>query len=120
MAGPLYGSQKAVSAAWKSLDINGGIGRLSQAVAKSLDGGVEGVVKIDKGIFGPELPAKLFARDQFTGPRNECDQNLKGLLLKIDFRAVFAKFTGAHIHFEGAKTKNTSLVHGSPANYRGV
>jgi hypothetical protein len=63
----LYWSQEAVSPTQETLDVDESICGLSEAVAKSLRRGIQGVVEIDEGVLRPELPAKLLARAKFTG-----------------------------------------------------
>lgn len=110
----LYRSQETITAAWKRLNVDGSFGGLSEAVAKSFDGRIQGMVEIDESVLRPELPAQLLARDKFTRARNKRDQNLEGLLLKADFRPILTKLSRVDIHLKGAETENVRLIHERP------
>src|SRR6266446_5312638 len=55
------------------------------------------MVKIDKGIGGPDLLLQLFTSDDLPRTLQENLENLEWLLLKFDLGALFAQFAGLEI-----------------------
>jgi hypothetical protein len=99
----VYGGQKTVAAASESLNKAGIFSGITDGVAQTLDGGVQAVVEIHKGVSWPEPAAQLFPGNDFTGTLEEQSQDLERLLLKSHLNAVPAEFTGTEIHFEDAE-----------------
>jgi hypothetical protein len=58
------------------------------------------VIEIYEGVGGPEAVAQLLASDDVTGPLQKLGQNLKRLLLQLDFPSLTPQFAGTQIQFE--------------------
>src|SRR5207244_3615054 len=67
LAGKLDRCKKAVAATSQGFDETGVFCRVAQGVAETLDGGVETVVEIDKGVGWPQAGAEVFACDDLAG-----------------------------------------------------
>jgi len=63
------------------------------------------VIKIHKGVFRPELFLKFLASYDFAGVLKQHHQNLEGLSLKPNSKAVFAQFACAKIQFENSESE---------------
>ena len=57
------------------------------------------MIKIDKGVGGPESLAKLVASDDLARSLEKSDENLEGLLLNANALTGAAEFARAHIRF---------------------
>jgi hypothetical protein len=99
------GSDETVAATGQGLDEAGIIGGVAEGFAELVDGGVEAVAEIDKGVLRPDALAELIAGDELAGVFEESGQNLKGLARKLDANPGFAQFTGGKVHGEGAEAK---------------
>src|SRR5580700_3758488 len=64
------------------------VGRVVERLAEPLDGCVQAMFKIHKGVCRPELAVKLFARNQLAGALEEANQNLDRLPLQPDLAAL--------------------------------
>jgi len=84
LAGKLDRCKKAVAATSQGFDETGVFCRVAQGVAETLDGGVETVVEIDKGVGWPQAGAEVFACDDLAGALKEHGQNPEGLVLEVD------------------------------------
>ena len=84
LAGKLDRCKKAVAATSQGFDETGVFCRVAQGVAETLDGGVETVVEIDKGVGWPQAGAEVFASDDLAGALKEHGQNPEGLVLEVD------------------------------------
>jgi hypothetical protein len=98
------GSDEAVAALGKSFDEAGIVGFVGKGVAELVDGGVEAVLEIDEGVFGPEAFLELLAGDDEAGLFQEDGENLEGAILDFQADAGFAQFTGEQIGLVGAET----------------
>ena len=105
-----YGRDETIATAGQGLDEARAIGGVAQCVAKALDGGVETVVEIDKGVGGPESGAELLACDELTRILQQDRQDLEGLILKLDLLAVFAQFGGGKISLKNAKADGAVVL----------
>jgi hypothetical protein len=78
------------------------------------------VLKVNKGIAGPEFLLDLFPRHDFAGPLKERGENLERSLLEFDFVAVASYFTPSKVYFElsdaeARRCRGWFLHGGSPA-----
>lgn len=48
--------------------------------------------EVNEGTFGPELLAKLFARDEFAGVFEQGTEDVEGLVLQFEANAALAQF----------------------------
>lgn len=100
--------EKAVALAGHGFDETRILRVILDGGAEFLQGGVEATVKIDVGSFGPQRLAKLFARDDLTGPLKEQRKDAEGLFLDFDACALAGKqprrscFSGSMFSLEGA------------------
>ena len=81
---PLDRRNEPVAAAWQGLNVAGIICGIAEGVPQFVHGGVQAVIKIDKGVAGPELGAEFLPGHQFSGPRNHDGQNLERLTNQLD------------------------------------
>jgi hypothetical protein len=81
------------------------LGRFPQRVAEFLDGCIETVVKIHKGIRGPQLLLQFFPGDDVPLSLQQKTQHLKRLLLESDSHSMLPQLTGSNIHFVVVKPK---------------
>jgi hypothetical protein len=61
------------------------------------------VIKVDKGIVGPEPLSEILAGDNLTALFQQDSENSTGLFLKLDFSALLPEFTGPKINFINTK-----------------
>src|SRR2546429_9810194 len=83
LAGKLDRCKKAVAATSQGFDETGVFCRVAQGVAETLDGGVETVVEIDKGVGWPQAGAEGFACDDLARALKEDGQKPEGLVLEV-------------------------------------
>jgi len=69
------------------------------------------MLKVDESPLRPELLAKLFSRDHLARLFQEHNQDLKGLVLQLDFHAVLAQFARSQVQLKRAETDNWSGLH---------
>jgi hypothetical protein len=60
-------SYEAIPSSSECLNEDGCFRRFAQRIAQSLDGCIKAMIKIDKGIRGPEPIANFFTRNQLAG-----------------------------------------------------
>jgi hypothetical protein len=68
------------------------------------------VVEIHKSICRPEFSLKFLATYDFAGALKEHREDLEGLLLKPNSKAVLAQFASAKIQLENAKTERPAKL----------
>ena len=95
------GSDEAVAAFGESFDETGVVGFVGEGVAEFVDGGVEAVLEIDEGVFGPEALLELLACDDEAGVFEKDGEDLEGAILDFEADAGFAEFAGEQIGFVG-------------------
>jgi hypothetical protein len=61
------GGDETVAAFGESFDEAGVVGFVGESVAEFVDGGVQAVLEIDEGVFGPEAFLELLAGDDEAG-----------------------------------------------------
>jgi hypothetical protein len=77
-----------------------------KSFAKTIDGGVQAMLEIDKRVRRPEQRAQLLASDQVARVVEEHLENLKGLSGNTDALTVAEQFPGRKIGYKGAKTNS--------------
>jgi hypothetical protein len=92
-----YGSDEAVAAAGEGFDEARIVSRVSEGFADLVDGGAEGVVEVDDGVFAPEALLEFFAGDDLSGAFEEGGEDFEGLGLELDAEAGFPDFAGLEI-----------------------
>jgi hypothetical protein len=76
------------------------IRRVVESLPEPLDGCVQSMFKIHEGVGLPELPVKLFARNQLSGVFEKTDQDLDRLPFQADFSALLLEFSRTQIKLE--------------------
>ena len=94
---------EAVASAGEGLDEAGVVGGVAEGFADFVDGGAEGVVEVDGGVFAPETELEVFAGDDFAGFLEECSEDFEGLALDLDASARFPQFFCLQVGFEEAE-----------------
>jgi hypothetical protein len=102
----LDSSNKAVAAARERLDPTRAVGGVVESVAEAIDGGVEAMLEIDKGVRGPKQGAELLASDKVTRVVQQHLKNLKGLRGNTYALPVAEQFPGREIGLKRAKTNS--------------
>ena len=75
-----------------------------QRIPQLLDGDLQPQGEVYEGVRGPEPPLEFFMRQQLARTLQECDQELKGLVLELQASTVSAQLPGAHVNFEAIET----------------
>jgi hypothetical protein len=99
-----YRSDEAVTALGKSFDEAGVVGFVGEGVAELVDGGVQAMLEIDEGVFGPEALLELLAGDDEAGVFQENGEDLEWAILEFETDPGFAELAGEQIRFVGAET----------------
>src|SRR5262249_24557068 len=99
-------SQKPVSATGQSLHIARTLSRVTQGLAQAIDGCVDTVVNVHKGIARPKLLPELLASDNLTCVLEKNYEHLKRLILKFDLHALLAQLAGLQVGLESAKAQH--------------
>jgi hypothetical protein len=102
----LHGNQESIPAPGNSLNKARIRGRIPKGLSNLVDDGIQTVIKIDKGVGGPELLPQIFSSNNFTGSLEQYHQNLKWLLLQMHAHAGLAQFTARGIGFENSEAIN--------------
>src|SRR5882724_3483559 len=97
------GCKQAITAAREGFNKTGVFGGIPEGIAQALDGGVQAMIEVYKGIGRPKPAVHFLPGNNFTGTLKEHGQNLERLLLKPDSDAIAAKLTGAKVCFKGSK-----------------
>ena len=66
------------------------------------------MVKIDKGIPGPQAIAQILSRDNFTRIFKKHNQDLKRLLWELQSKTVLAELASFQVHLENPEMQNSS------------
>jgi hypothetical protein len=114
---PVDWRDKSVTAASHRLYESGIFGRIAKSVAESANRGVQTVVKINEGVGRPELLLQFVTSNDLARPFDESKQYLERLLLQAHTRAVAAKLSRAHVHFEGTETDCRQLIRAGYRHY---
>jgi hypothetical protein len=108
------GREQAITAAREGFDKAGVFGGITEGVAQALDGGVQAVVEVHKGVGRPKTAVQFLSRNDFTRTLQEHGQDLERLLLKPYFDAIAAKLSSTQVGFKGSKAdeiRNRILGH---------
>ena len=97
--------QKPVAATSNGLHKAGTFGRVTEGLSYFVDRFVEPVVEIYKSVCGPEFFLKFRASYDLAVVLKQHRQDLEGLFLKANSKAVLAQFASAKIQFENPKTE---------------
>jgi hypothetical protein len=92
-----YGGDETVAAAGEGFDEAGVLGRVAEGFADLIDGGAEGVVEVDDGVFAPETGLEFFAGYYLAGLLKESSEDLEGLALELDAESGFPELSGLQI-----------------------
>jgi hypothetical protein len=99
---------ETVTAPREGFDIAGSVGGVAQGFAELVDGGVQAVAEVDKGIVCPDPFAELLAGDELPRSLQEGRKNLKRLAGELYSRPGFAELAGGEVHFKRTEAE-TSL-----------
>jgi hypothetical protein len=91
----LHGHHESVSPLGQRLDKPRRLGVVTESFTYSVDGFVDAAVEIDDDILRPKAFLKFFPRHDLAGPLDQRREGLKGLLLQLNFYAVFAQLAGS-------------------------
>jgi hypothetical protein len=94
---------EAVASAGEGLDEAWVVGGVAEGFADFVDGGAEGVVEVDGGVFAPEAELEVFAGDNFAGLLQKSREDFEGLALDLDAPARFPQFFCLQVGFEEAE-----------------
>src|ERR1700722_11222143 len=103
----LYRGDEPIPAARESLHKPRIVGRVVESLTEPLDGCVQAMFKIHKGVCRPELAVKLFARSQLAGVLEQTNQNRDRLPFQPDLAALLLKFARTQIKLEDAEPNRT-------------
>jgi hypothetical protein len=107
-AGPIvHRSYEAVSTSRDGLNEDGPLRRFAQSVAQPLDGGIQTMIEVNKGVRRPEFVAQFLSSNQLSRPFQERRQYLKGLFLQFYLLSPLAQFPGVEIDLEGAEADDS-------------
>ena len=95
---------EAVTAARDGLDKTRGSGGVVQGSANLPDTNIQALLKVDEGVFVPELMLNFLSRHELTRPTDEKREELEGLRLKMKLCFSFAQAACAGVQFEGTKS----------------
>lgn len=97
------GGDEAVAAAGEGLDEARVAGGVAEDLADAVDGGVDAVVEVDEGAIGPEGAGDLVAGEDLAGVLEEQKEQLKGLGVELEAKALAAQLAGGSVGFEGSE-----------------
>ena len=63
------------------------------------------MVKVDQRIGEPQLLLQLLTGDNLAGLLQQCREDFKGPIRKLDAKAVFAQFASIEVDFEVTKAQ---------------
>jgi hypothetical protein len=75
-----------------------------QRIPQLLGGDLRPQGEVYECVRGPEPPLEFFMRHQFARTLQECDQELKGLVLEFQASTVSAQLPSAHVNLEAIET----------------
>src|SRR5262249_18658742 len=113
---------KSISAARNGLDPARALGAVPEHLPKFVNGSIQAPIEIDERVGGPEPPFKALPGYYLTGPFEQKQQHLKGLLLESEFDALPAQLTTMHLKDTETNWpgKLLTLVHGASAIRNGT
>jgi hypothetical protein len=95
---------KPVTAPCQSFNVSRSLSRIAQRIPETPDGAVEALVELDKSVGWPDAVLEFIAGDDPTRLFEQNAEDLEGLVLESDTRAVFAELTRLPIQLKGAET----------------
>ena len=102
--------KEAVAAASNGFHKAGTFGGVAEGVTDFVDRFVEPVVEIHKSVCGPESFLKFLASYDLAVVLKQHRQDLEGLFLKANSKAVLAQFASAKVQLENPKTEPPAKV----------
>src|SRR6266446_4195607 len=107
---------KPIAAPGECLNKSGRFGRVAQSLPKPLNSVVETMVKIDKGVGGPDSLLQFFAGDDLTRLFQQDLQNLKRLFLELELDPFLTQFSGPKVYFEDTEANpRLQMIEHSPS-----
>src|SRR5215510_778172 len=99
-------SHEPVAAAGQSLNEPRTFRGIAQRLAQTIDGRVNAVVDVYKGVRRPKLLPKLLPGDDLAGMFQQKCKNLKRLLLELDLHPLLAQLAGLQVSLENTKAQH--------------
>ena len=75
--------------------------------ADLVDGFIEAIIEVDKGVVGPQFLLQLLPRDTLTWVFQQHRQDLKRLFLEFDLHSILTQFARSQVKFK--KSSRTSF-----------
>jgi hypothetical protein len=108
-------ADEAIATLWESFDVAGCFGVIPEGRSELLDGSIQAVFEIYKGIGGPKPALKLLSSEDFAGTLKKNGENLSRLSLQPDLVAVPSKFSGDQVDLKRSEANCRLLaVHALP------
>jgi len=104
---PVDWSYKSISTASKSFNIYRHFCRFAESVSQSLDGGVEAMIEINKGVRRPEPIPQLFTCNHRAWMFHKQAQDLEWLFLEFYLDSALPQFTCTNVNLEDSESNNT-------------
>jgi hypothetical protein len=101
--GAFDASDEAVATSWDSFDVAGFFGGIGQRIPQFLDRAVQAGIEVNKSVLRPKFLLQFLAGDQLAGTLQQDDQQLKGLVLKLNANTILVQFARTRVHLEGAE-----------------
>ncbi len=102
-------TDESVSAPVQRLDKSWIFRRVAERLTNLVNGGIQVVIDIHKGV-GPEALLQLLAGDDFAVLLEQNDEYLERLAAQLQLDPAFAHFTGVKIYLEGPKANDLSVL----------
>jgi hypothetical protein len=100
-------SNEAISTSSKCLNEDRRFRRFAQRIAQSLDGSIQTMIEIDKGVRWPKFAAQFLSGNHFPWPFKQRGQHLQRLFLEPYLLSPLAQFSGVEIELERTETNNS-------------
>ena len=104
---------ETISATRHSFNEAGGFRRIAKRFTQTVDRRIHSVVEVHKGVRRPQLLAKLFARNHFTGSLQQHAENFEWLPVELNSHPALAELTGAQVYLKHSKSDNSAARGGS-------
>src|SRR5271154_2691409 len=102
---PAWRSDEAISTASECLDVLRLLSRIAKRFSQLGQGGVKPIVKVHKGVAGPQSVMQFVAGDQFPGVLQQRCKNLEWLILQTNPEPLLAQLPGAQVHVKWAEAR---------------
>jgi len=96
-------SDEAIPATGDGLDKPRAAGRIAQHFANFVDGRVQTVVEVNKGVGRPKAVAQFFPGDDDARAFEKYCQHSKRLILQAEATSLLAKLAGLDVGFEDSE-----------------